>query len=485
VPGAPPSSRGHPPALVTLSLTEFWERFSYYGMRALLILYLTAPAAAGGLGWSTGDAAALYGIYTASAYLAALPGGWLVDRVFGQRVAVVIGGLTIASGHFAMAVPGMAGFFPGLILIVLGTGVLKPAVTSMVGVLYPEGGARRDAGFSIFYMGINLGAAVAPLVTGYLGQRIDWHLGFGVAGLGMVLGLVQYLVGARHLDAIPAARPAPAERPSALRLAFLGGAAAVGLGAVWYLTGTLARLANVATVIIVVATAGFFVTTFADRGLGAGERRRAAAIGVFFLFSAVCWSALEQAGSSLNLFAQRHTDLDLAGFAMPASWLQSVLPTLVIVLAPVFAWLWVALARRGWEPSPPLKFAAALGLIGLGFLVMAVASTRIGGGSLVSPGWLVLAYFLLTLGELSFSPVGYSLVTALSPGRMKSQFIGVWLTSIALGNLIAGQLATLLETLTMTRLFGAIAAGTAGAAGLLLAIAGPLRRLAGFDRTLR
>jgi proton-dependent oligopeptide transporter, POT family len=418
-------------------------------------------------------------------YLAALPGGWVVDRLLGQRRSVLAGGAIIALGHFTMAVPGEAPFFAALALIVIGTGLLKPGVTAMVGGLYPGGGARRDAGFSIFYMGINLGAAAAPVVTGWLGQRVDWHLGFAAAGTGMVLGLVQYVRGARHLGDV-GLRPARPASPAATRRALVGlagvAAALVLLTAARPVRLPVADLAAAGSAIIAGVALAWFAAVLLRPGLPRAEKRQVGAIGVFFVFSAVCWSALEQAGSSLNLFAQRHTDLDVLGWPVPASWFQAVLPALIIVLAPVFAWLWVTLSARGREPGTPAKFVAALWLIAAGFGVMVLAALRVEGGGLASPAWLLVAYLLLTLGELSFSPVGYSVVTALSPARMTSQLIGVWLTSIALGNLIAGQLAGLGAALPPARLFGLVALGAVGAGVALLAVRRPLAGLMGAVR---
>jgi proton-dependent oligopeptide transporter, POT family len=478
---------GHPRGLATLFFTEYWERFSYYGMRALLILFMTAPVSNGGLGFDVPRAAAIYGLYTAFVYLAALPGGLLVDRLFGQRRGVFIGGSIIALGHFTMAIRSESTFYVALVLIMAGTGVLKPAVTAMVGALYPDGGARRDAGFSIFYMGINLGASVAPIITGFLGQRVDWHLGFGVAGLGMVMGLVQYQLGAKYLGVAGLRASRPEDVRAWGKLAFV--AAVLVIGGAWFTQIEIDRLpvsfgdvANAGGPIILVVVLVYFALAFTRRDLTMQDKRQLGAIAVFFIFSAVCWSALEQAGSTLNLFAQRNTDLSVLGFDMPASWLQSVTPILIISLSPVFAWLWVALARRGLEPTSLGKFVMGLSSIGLGFGLMVLASLRAAGGHMVSPWWLAGTYLLHALGELSFSPVGYSLVTKLSPASMVSQLLGVWLTSIALGNLIASRVAAQVGVLPLPQLFGSVAVATTGAGVLLLAMSSRVRRLAGAVR---
>jgi proton-dependent oligopeptide transporter, POT family len=482
---------GHPRGLATLFFTEFWERFSYYGMRALLILFMTASIEHGGLGFDTARAGAIYGLYTACVYLLALPGGWIADRLLGQRRAVLLGGCIIALGHFSMAIESLATFYLGLVLIVIGTGLLKPNVSTMVGELYPEGGARRDAGFSIFYMGINLGAFVAPLVCGPLGQRINWHLGFVMAGIGMVLGVAQYVLGGKYLgqagllpnveadgDAEKAAA-GRASRRSALNLlaGFLAVVVVLGL---LIATGVISvpaqRLANGAGIAIGSLAIVYFLYQMFAGGLEGTERKRMIVIFILFLFSALFWSGFEQAGSSLNLFAARLTNLNVFGWNMPASVLQSVNPLLIIAFAPVFAWLWVAL--RGREPSSPAKFSLGLILLAAGFLVMAVASIRTAGGShQVSPLWLVLTYFCHTCGELCLSPVGLSTVTKLAPHRKVGQMMGIWFMSLSLGNLMAGLVAGKFEALPLPQLFGAVCATTA-AAGLILALLiRPIRRM--------
>ncbi len=482
---------GHPRGLSTLFFTELWERFSYYGMKALLILFMTATAEKGGLGFDANKAGAIYGLYTAGVYLTAMPGGWLADRIIGQRRAVLFGGIIIALGHFSMALPGVFFFYLGLFLIVMGTGLLKPNISTMVGELYPEGGARRDAGFSIFYMGINIGAFTAPLVVGTLGERVNWHLGFGLAGIGMVLGVVQYLLGGKHLGEVgrkpksAEARPGQAEQRGGSRglgLAVVG--VLVGLLVVLQLLGmvdltTAVGLANAGGLIIVSLALAFFAYMFTAGGLDASEKQRLGVIGILFICSSLFWAGFEQAGSSLNLFARDSTDRVLFGREIPASTLQAINALFIILLAPVFAWLWVRLNKQGREPSSPAKFSLGLVLMGLGFGVMVAASLAAASGHTVSPLWLVLTYLLHTLGELSLSPVGLSTVTKLAPRRAVGQMMGVWFMSMSLGNLIAGRLAGQVETLPLPQLFGAVAA-TAIAAGLILALfVRPIRRMMG------
>jgi POT family proton-dependent oligopeptide transporter len=474
---------GHPWGLSTLFFTEFWERFSYYGMRAILILYMTAAVADGGLGFDATRAGAIYGLYTAFVYLLALPGGWLADQLLGQRRAVFLGGVIIALGHFSLAIEDPTFFFGGLVLIVIGTGLLKPNISTMVGELYPEGGARRDAGFSIFYMGINLGAFIAPLVCGTLGQRVNWHWGFAAAGIGMVLGLIQYVLMGRLLGQAglhPNAETDPAARRRTLTI-LLGSIAA--LAVIVFLAFrvfgvTVEMVANVTGVIIVSLALLYLFFQLAAGGLDPVEKKRMLVIFVLFIFSALFWSGFEQAGSSLNLFANRLTDLDVFGWAMPASWLQSVNPILIIALAPVFAWLWIALNRSRKEPSSPAKFSLGLVLLGLGFGVMVWAAVLTNGQTRqVGPIWLILTYLLHTCGELCLSPVGLSTVTKLAPHRKVGQMMGVWFMSVSLGNLIAGLVAGRFETLPLPQLFGAVFATTAGAGLILALFVKPIRRL--------
>jgi POT family proton-dependent oligopeptide transporter len=434
---------GHPRGLSTLFFTEMWERFSYYGMRAFLILYMTAPAAAGGLGFAVPRAGAVYGNYTGSVWLATIAGGIVADRLLGAYKSVLYGGIIIALGHFTLAFRALPFFYAGLALIVIGTGLLKPNATTMLGSLYDERDARRDAGFSIFYMGINLGAFLGPLVAGALAQRVDWHLGFACAGVGMTLGLIQYVAGRDRL------RPAlerVAARAAAPRAA---GAAAPG-------------------------------SSGPDRvvlGFTPVEWGRMGAVFVFFVFAALFWAAYEQAASTLNLFVDRYADRTVLGWTVPSSWYVSIQALFVILLSPAFAWLWVRLGPR--EPSTPTKFALGLLFVGLSFVLLlpAGAMAQRGGGALVSSLWLVAAYFIQVVGELCLSPVGNSVVTKLAPARVVGMMMGVWFLSIAAGNKLAGLVAGFSETVPLTTLFGAVAGVTIGAALLLLVLVSPIRRL--------
>jgi proton-dependent oligopeptide transporter, POT family len=474
---------GHPRGLSTLFFTEMWERFSYYGMRSLLILFLVASVQNGGFGLTDAKAAAIYGLYTAGVYLMALPGGWIADRIFGQRNAVFIGGCIIAAGHFSMALPAVWSFYLGLCLIVLGTGLLKPNVSAMVGDLYPEGGARRDSGFSFFYMGINTGAFIGPLICGPLGERVNWHLGFGAAGIGMVCGLIQYRYGHKYLGSAGLLRPeatAGGAQSRAARQAVIGIGivAAVLIGLFTLTTFTVESAAKGTGVVIVSAVVLYFASVLLWGGLSRVEKKRTVVIFIFFLASSLFWAGYEQAGSSLNLFASRLTDRVIFGWEFPASMLQSIPPWCVIILSPVFSWVWLRLQDRG--PSMPAKLGLGLVLLAIGFFVMVVASVNThGGADKVTPWWLVTTYFLHTVGELCLSPVGLSSVTKLAPRRLVGQMMGTFFMGNALGNLIAGLTAGSFSTMPLPELFGTIAKVT-GAGGLILLIfSRPIRKLIG------
>ncbi len=451
---------GHPRGLSTLFFTEMWERFSYYGMRAFLILYMTAAPAAGGLGFDVRHAGSVYGTYTGSIWLATIGGGLVADRLLGAYRSVLAGGIIIALGHFTLAFKALPFFYAGLTLIVLGTGLLKPNATTMLGSLYDEQDARRDAGFSVFYMGINLGAFIGPLIAGALAQRVDWHLGFACAGVGMTFGLVQYVAGRDRLrPAAGRAAPAPAAAETAP-----AGAPAPGNPA----SGTPPADAWAA----VPGMRSVF-------GFSPVEWMRMGAVCVFFLFAALFWGAYEQAASTLNLFVDRYVDSEVFGFVVPSSWYLSIQAMFVILLAPVFAWIWVRLGPR--EPSTPTKFAFGLLLVGISFVLLLPAGLMVTGreGILVSPLWLVAAYFLQVTGELCLSPVGNSVVTKLAPVRVVGLMMGVWFLSIAAGNKLAGWAAGLTASVSLPTLFGSIAAITIGAALVLMLLVRPIRRLMG------
>ena len=438
---------GHPRGLSTLFFTEMWERFSYYGMRAFLILYMTTPIVAGGLGMADSDATSIYGTYTGSAWGASILGGIIGDRWLGQYRSVLIGAVVIMLGHFALVFEPLPFFYAGLALIVIGTGLLKPNVSTLVGSLYPQGDARRDGGFSIFYMGINVGALIGPLVAGYLAQKVNWHVGFASAGVGMALGLIQLALGKRYLQAaverIAAAAPALSGSPA-------GDESPVGAGRF-----TLTR----------------------------DELKRLFAIAVFFVFGILFFAGYEQAGSTLNLFADRYTRLDVFGFSFPSSWFQSVQPIFVIILVPIFAWTWQNLGAK--EPSITGKYALGLFFMGLSYLVLVPAGGMAQGGEgiRVSPWWLVVSYAISEFGEICIYPVGMSAVTKLAPPRIVGLMMGVWFLSIAFGNKLAGWVAGFIESMPLQTLFGLMAAVLV-TAGLIMAIlVKPVSRLTGEVRS--
>lgn len=442
---------GHPKGLSTLFFTEMWERFSYYGMRAILLLYMVAPLQEGGMGLNDRTGGAIYGLYTMFVYLLALPGGWLADKFFGLRRSVFYGGCVIAAGHFCMAIPSTETFFTGLLLIVVGTGLLKPTISSMVGELYPSSEqARRDSGFTLFYAGINLGAALAPLITGYLGEKVNWHYGFGAAGVGMLLGLIQYKLTERNLGEAGLrtavdinADDAIAQRKIKKGLWITGGLLVLLL--VLLFTETIRvdplMVAKVLGYVIPVSAVVYFLYILLFEDLDRLERRKVVAIAIFFIATGLFYAGYEQQGSTLNLFADRYTNMFIGDFEMPASWMQTVPPVAVLIFSIVFAWLWVWLDKRKLNPSTPVKLSLGLLFMGLGYAVMMGASMIVIGGEKPLPTWLVLTYVLHTFGEICLYPVGLSAVTKLSPKKLAGQLMGVFFIALAYGNLIAGLFA--------------------------------------------
>ena len=480
---------GHPKGLRLLFFVEMWERFSYYGMRALLVLYLVNH-----LKWSVGDAARLYGTYTALVYLTPLIGGWIADRFIGTRRSLVIGGIIIASGHFVLALQNTWSFYLGLGLVVAGTGFFKPNVSTMVGQIYRDGDTRRDSGFTIYYMGINTGAFLAPLVCGYLGQRVGWHWGFAAAGVGMVLGLIQYIYGRDKLlpgIGYPPGRAqivgtstriadAPAAIASGGLVPALVGAA---IGAVIAFASGGAAMSYLFGIVI---GAALGLTLMGSRG---EERRRVIAIFLVCFFVVFFWMAFEQAGSSMNLFADRYTNLQVGSWAIPSTWFQSVNSLFIILLAIPVAGFWESLSRRSKEPSTALKMVLGLFLVGIGFLFLVIGSRSIdaciavhgktaadtsGICAVASPIWLILAYLFHTLGELCLSPVGLSYVTKVAPVRFVSLLMGVWFLANSAANFLAGLLAARTETISSQAKFFTIPVYTSIGAGILLLILVPL-----------
>ncbi len=472
-----------------------WERFTYYGMRAVLVLFLVTRLSAGGFGLDDKAAVAIYGLYTAAVYLAGLPGGWIADRLIGAQRAVLLGGLAITLGNLLLALSATPrGFYLGLVVIVLGVGLLKPNVSAIVAGLYPEGGARLDAGFTIFYIGINVGAFLGPLVTGEAQVLYGARAGFAAAALFMAVGVLQFFLTRRHLGAAGAyVPPAPevagavaARRRSWLLLwtavaaaALLLGAVSVGLVAV-----DAVRLARIITYVIVSLAVLYFAYYFFIADLTLAERKRGVVLAVLFAGCALFFSGFEQAGSSLNLFAERYTDRTLGAlhFVLPASWFQSLNSLFIFIFAPFFAWAWVALARRQLNPSAPAKFAIGVMLMGSGFLVMAAAASLVASGSKVLPYWLLMTYLLHTFGELCLSPVGLSYFTKLAPKRFVGQMMGMWFLAMSLGNLVASLIAGEFDAENLAAMpaqYLHIVYFSVGLGAALLAISRPVKRLMG------
>ena len=450
---------GHPRGLSTLFFTEMWERFSYYGMRAFLILYMTTEVAKGGLGFGVERAGSVYGTYTGSIWMATIGGGIVADRLLGAYRSVLWGGIIIALGHFTLAFRALPFFYAGLTLIVIGTGLLKPNATTMLGTLYSREDARRDAGFSIFYMGINLGAFTGPIIAGALAQRVDWHAGFACAGFGMLAGVIQYVLGRNRLK--PAEDDGPARTIGFAPPASSAGAAgAPGPGSVG-------------------AAAARPAAPAASGGFNRDEWMRMLAVCVFFVFAALFWGAYEQAASTLALFADQKVDRIVFGWEIPSAWFVSIQALFVIALSPVAAWVWTKLGPR--EPSTPMKFSFSLLAVGVSFVLLLPAGIMAVGAAaaVVSPLWLVAAYFIQVCGELCLSPIGNSVVTKLAPARVVGMMMGVWFLSIAAGNKLAGYAASLSATVPLPTLFASIAGITIGASVILMLLTPPIRRMMG------
>jgi POT family proton-dependent oligopeptide transporter len=433
---------GQPFGIATLFLVEMWERFTYYGMRSILILFMTAALASGGLNISDTTASAAYGLYLGSTYLFGLAGGWVADRLLGAQRAVIAGAILITAGNAVLVVGDAAVFFIGLLVIAFGVGLLKPNASALVATLYPEGGARRDAGFSIFYTGINTGALLGSLLIPLCAQRFGYRMGYVLPALGMAFGVLQFLKTRVHLGAqgLP---PQVARRGSWTPVIVLlaSFAAIIALALTGLIRIDAVRVAGLATWAYALLGVGFFVYLFFFARLVAVERTRALVMLAFVAAGVTFWAGYEQQGASFNLFAERYTNLEVLGWHLPAGVLQAVSPLLVILLAPTFAAIWLALARRGLDPPAPVKFALGLIFMGCGFLVMYFAAQHVLTGEKVAPTWLVCTYLLHTLGELCLYPVGLSYMSKLAPPRFAGQVMGLWFLSLALGGNLAGQIA--------------------------------------------
>ncbi|MCA0941904.1 peptide MFS transporter [Salipiger pacificus] len=484
----------YPAGLPALFLVEMWERFSFYGMRAILVLYLVDAVETGGMGLETSEAVAIYGIYTAAVYILALPGGWVADRFWGARKAVAVGGAVIILGHILLAISGsMASIFlAGLCCIAVGTGLLKPNISTMVGELYPkEDVGGRDAGFSFFYMGINLGAILGGFVAGYLGEVWGWHWGFGAAAVAMAIGLLNFFYAGQRSLRGKGERPPPKvvdaathRRDRRVSLGITG--AVVVILALLIGTGVIevtsaAGVAQATGVLIVTVAVGFFLNIYIAGDLSKDEKKRMIVLAVLFVAAAVFWSRFEQAGSSLSIFAAELTSRDLMGFQVPASWFQNLNPAFIILLTPLFAWFWTRAQDRGWEISVFVKFGLALVLVGLGFWILVPAAQIAMTGAKVSALFLIGTFFIHTCAELLLSPVGLSTFSRLAPERFVSQMMGFWFLAASLGNLLAGLLAAGMDTETpsaLPGLFNQLFFGSAIAGLVLIALSWPLSRWA-------
>ncbi|SET18552.1 proton-dependent oligopeptide transporter, POT family [Salinibacillus kushneri] len=435
---------GHPKGLFTLFFTEFWERFSYYGMRAILLYYMYYEVTQGGLGLNQTTAMSIMSIYGSLVYMSGIIGGWLADRIFGTRKAIFYGGILIMLGHIALAIPGsVALFFVSMVLIVLGTGLLKPNVSSVVGDIYSEKDERRDAGFSIFYMGINLGAVLAPWITGSLADY-SFHLGFSMAAIGMFIGLILFMVtgkGYLGLAGTQVANPLSSEEKkkvysyAGIGIAIIAIICAITIPAGYLTIDSFVALVGILGILLPII---YFTRMYRSPNTTSVERSRLIAYIPLFIASVMFWAIQEQGSTILASYADQRTQLHFLGIEIEPAWFQSLNPLFIIVLAPVFAWMWVKLGNR--QPSIPKKFSFGLLFAGLSFIVILIPGYMAGTDSLVNPLWLVLSYFVVVLGELCLSPVGLSATTKLAPQAFSAQTMSLWFLSNAAAQAINAQI---------------------------------------------
>ena len=438
---------GHPIGLRTLFLTEMWERMSYYGMRALLVLYMTGAVTGfnPGLGWSQVEAQAIYGIYSGMVYFMVVPGGWIADNILGHQKAVLIGALIIALGHFTLAIPIEQTFFLGLIFVVLGTGLLKGNISTIVGQLYEGQDDKRDSGYTIFYMSINIGSTLGFLICSYLGEKIGWHWGFGAAGIGMTFGVIQYI---KHRHLLGDAGMHPNEMPDEKRLKYtnylkvslVGMFLVIGAGLLGFFVIDPRFFAEQFAYFLTIIAGLYFIYLFLFAGLNSAERKNLILLFLLFIGAAAFWSGFDQSAGSLNIFARDYTDLSVAGYVIPVGWLQFANPVIVVLFAPIFAGIWAQLARMNLDPSLPFKFAIGLLFMALSFFIMIVAVNIAIESSPVGMQWLLLTYLFQTWGELALSPIGLSAFSRYGPKRYMGQMFGLWFLASAIGGVLAGLL---------------------------------------------
>ena len=475
----------HPKGLRVLFFTEMWERMSYYGMRGILVLFMTASISNGGLDFNNGSASAIYGIYAASVYLATLPGGWIGDNILGQQKTILYGGIIIMFGHLSLAIPNINSFYIGLILVVLGTGLLKPNISAIVGELYENNPEMRQSGFTIFYMAINLGSILGFFICGYLGENIGWHYGFGAAGIGMAFGLMQYIYNIKLLEnyglepfnKIDSKIKNKYKKIILTSLALIFSITISGLLGLWNINPV--PLANILTVIITLISLFYFFYIFVFGELDKNEKKRIVMIFILFIGAALFWSGFDQGGSSFNIFAKEYTDRIILGWEYPASWLQIINPLFVVILSPFMSYLWIYLGKRMLDPSLPFKFGLGLIFMAIGFLVIAMGAQVALSEELAGAQWLLITYLLHTIGELTLSPIGLAAISSLSPKKYIGQMMGIWFLASSLGAIIAGLIsgrATNEGLISMPGLFNQIAI-TASLFGLvLIIISRPLNR---------
>ena len=476
-------SSGHPKALPMLFLTEMWERFSYYGMRALLVLYLVNA-----LHYERKDALALYGLYTGLVYLTPIVGGYLADRYLGRRKAILIGGLTMALGHFAMAFEPLLHLALGLLII--GNGFFKPNISTLLGSLYRQGDPRRDAGFTIFYMGVNLGAFLAPLIAGTLGEKVGWHYGFASAGFGMLFGLAQFTMGQAKLG--DAGLPPGKSRLETIDWIHIAAIAALMIplvylvmggwsifGPVWGAMGGVGRLLFVAAVVSALWFAGR--RRKGQEGSVPLTREEWARLGAIFImgcFVVFFWMGFEQAGGTMSLFADKQTDRMLFGWEIPASYFQAINPLAIVALGPLISMMWTRIDQSRFAIPTPAKMGLGMIILGLGFIVLAIADARAQAIGKVGPEWLFFVFVIHTVGELFLSPIGLSMVTKLAPTRLAAMVMGLWYTANAIANYLAGTLEELLQT-TQIPLYWFLVGSSVGAGIVLLLLTPWIKKLMG------
>ena len=470
---------GHPKGLMTLFFTEMWERMSYYGMRGLLVLYMTIGVAGNpGMDWSNIQANAIYGIYAGMVYFLCVPGGGVADKIFGAQRTVLIGAIIITIGHYILALPFEKTFFLGLVFVSIGTGLLKPNISSMVGQLYSQNDSRRDSGFTIFYMSINIGSMLGFAVCGWLGEKVGWHLGFGAAGIGMLLGVTQFILFRHQLGD---AGKYPNKINEQTRRNYISGVGLVIFIVTFIVVSGMAGLWSIDPVyfaerfrdFLVIISVIYFIYLLFFAGLNTDEKRNVLMLLLLFIGAAAFWSGFDQSAGSLTIFTRDYVSLTFGSFTAPVSWTQFLNPLFVVMFAPFFAYLWVFLGKRNLDPNMPVKFAIGLILMAIGFIVMIFAVKFALVSSPVGVQWLLLTYLLHTFGELTLSPVGLSAFSKYSPKKYLGQMMGIWFLASSLGGVLAGLLggeATQSGLQSMTPVFTNLVYYCLAIAGILIGL---------------